>query len=162
MDNINDPTICCPEFNPEIWDEKTHIWKDKLFIKDSVIQFMHIPLNMGKIITKMFSKIETVGARPDNNDFLMLCYDPSPWKSEINMTITKEIPGANNIKISGTFLSKTFDGQYNEVPKWMKEMEIYAKNNNKEIIKQYVHYAYCPKCAKKYGHNWAIIFAEIK
>ena len=92
----------------------------------------------------------------------MLCYDPSPWKSEINITVTKEVPGANNIKISGTFLSKTFDGPYNAVPKWMKEMEDYAKKNNKEIIKQYVHYAYCPKCAKKYGHNWAIVFAEIK
>lgn len=162
MGKINDQIICCPEFNPEIWNEKTHVWQDKLFMKDSVAQFMHMPLNMGKIITKMYSEIQKAGAAPSNEEFLMLCYDPSPWKSEINITVTKEVPGANNIKISGTFLSKTFDGPYNAVPKWMKEMEDYAKKNNKEIIKQYVHYAYCPKCAKKYGHNWAIVFAEIK
>jgi hypothetical protein len=33
------------------------------------------------------------------------------------MTVTKEIPGAENVQLSGTFLSKVFDGPYNAVPK---------------------------------------------
>lgn len=27
--------------------------------------------------------------------------------------------------------------------------------------KYYVHYAYCPKCEKKFGHNYMILFAEV-
>ena len=70
MGKINDQIICCPEFNPEIWNEKTHVWQDKLFMKDSIAQFMHMPLNMGKIVTKMYSEIQKAGAAPQQRRVL--------------------------------------------------------------------------------------------
>ena len=118
-------TQCCPKFDPEPWDDKEIIWKDKLFIRDFVRQFMHMPLPsvFAKTVGRMWQMIQDAGANPDIKDFLMLSYDPSPWKSELYMNVTKEVPNAENIKLSGTYLSKVFDGPYNAVPKWIKEMD---------------------------------------
>jgi hypothetical protein len=118
---------------------------------------------MGTVIAKMFAKIESAKAMPAKmEDFLMLCYDPSPWKSEIHMTVSKEIAGETMVALSGTFLSKVYDGPYYMVPKWMKDMENYAKEEGKTVEKMYFHYAYCPKCAQKYGHNYCVAFAQVK
>lgn len=155
------PTGCCPVFDPKSLDKKTHYWKNKLFLKTDVIQFMHIPLNMGPVVTKAWNTIQEANAQPKDKDFLMLAYDPSPWKSELYFTITKSVPGANNVRISGEFFSKVFDGPYQDVPKWMAEMENWAKSKNKKIEKQYFFYTYCPKCAKAYGHNYCVAFAKI-
>jgi hypothetical protein len=161
MPNPKDSTICCPEFNTKLWDEKSHAWRNKLFIQDNVVQFMHIPLNMGQVITRMWKKIQEAKAEVETKDFLMLAYDPSPWKSEIYMTIAKEVPGAKNTRLSGTFLSKVFDGPYNAVPKFIKEMDKFVETQGKKVKKYYFYYAYCPKCAKKYGHNYVVAFAEV-
>jgi hypothetical protein len=112
----NNSDTCCPEFNTKLWDEKTHIWKDKLFLKDEVKQIMHIPLNMGKIITRMWQQVDKAQASPKTEEFLVLSYDPSPWKSELYMTTTKNIPNSNIVKLKGTFISKVFEGPYQAVP----------------------------------------------
>lgn len=156
-----DTTECCPQFDPAVLDNKTHDWYEKLFLVNDVVQFMHIPLNMGHVVTKMFKKIQNANASPDTKDFLMLCYDPSPWKSQIHMTITKAIPGENVVKLTGTFVSKVFDGPYNAVPKWITEMDAMLATKGQKALKYYFHYAYCPKCSKKYGHNYCVAFAQI-
>lgn len=162
MTEKKDPSECCPPFDPEPWDYKSFDWKDKLFIQDSVNQFFHIPLNMGRVVTRMWNSIEQAGARPADKDFIMLAYDPSPWKSEIYMTVIKEVPDALNVRLSGNFLSRVFDGPYNAVPKWFKEMERYARPSGKKAVKQYFYFTTCPKCAKKYGHNYVVAFAQVE
>lgn len=152
---------CCPEFNTKAWNEKIHQWKDKLFLQDEVRQVMHIPLNMETVVKRMFKKIEDADASPANKDFLMLCYDPSPWKSEIYMTVTKNIPEGKITKLTGTFISRVYDGPYNHVPQWIKENDEYLASKNLKAKKYYFHFAYCPKCMKKYGHNYCVTFAQV-
>ncbi|MFA6602569.1 MAG: hydrolase [Candidatus Shapirobacteria bacterium] len=154
------PDICCPEFIPKTLDDITHTWKDKLFLTGEVKQLFHIPLNMGSVITRMCSQIESAQASAPPSEFLLLAYDPSPWKSELYMTITKEVPGATSARLSGTFVSKVFDGPYNFVPKWIKEMDALLATKGQKALKYYFHYAYCPKCSKKYGHNYCVAFAQ--
>ena len=154
---------CCPKFNPEPWDEKTHEWKDKLFIKETLPQLFHMPLPwmIGRMIQRMWKKAKDAGAAPEKEDFLWLAYDPSPWKSEHYIHVTKEIPNAENVEISGTYVSKVFDGRYNQVPEWVKQMDKYLEENGKKAKKYYFYFTTCPKCAKKYGHNYVVTFAEI-
>jgi hypothetical protein len=154
-------TGCCPIFDTKPWDEKTHVWKEKLFLQDEVFQIMHIPVNMGAVVKRMFAKIQSEQASPANKDFLMLCYDPSPWKSEIYMTVTKPIPNGKMAKVTGTFMSKVYDGPYNMVPQFIKENDAYLAKNGKKALKYYFHFAYCPKCMKAYGHNYVIAFAQV-
>jgi len=155
--------VCCPKFDPEPWDEKEVVFKDKMFIVDTIPQFLHMPLpgSFGKTVAKMWEKIEKAQAKPDDKDFLMLAYDPSPWKSELHINVTREVPDAENVKLSGTYATKVFDGPYNSVPKWIKEMEAYVESKGQVIKKLYFYYTTCPKCAKKYGHNYVVVFAEV-
>lgn len=55
-------TSCCSKFNPEPWDEKEVTWQDKLFLKDKVISFFHIPLNFGKVMVRNMEKITKADA----------------------------------------------------------------------------------------------------
>jgi len=163
MTNTKTDAQCCPEFDPVPWQEKELIWKDKLFIKETVPQFMHIPLpgTFGKAVGRMWKKIEDAQAKPDMNDFIMLSAELSPWKGEIYITTTKEVPNAENVKFSGAYLTKVFDGPYNNAPKWIKEMTPYVATKGKSVKKYYFYYTTCPKCAKKYGHNYVVAFAEV-
>jgi hypothetical protein len=156
-------TQCCPKFEPEPWQEKEFIWKDKLFIKDTMPQFMHMPLpgTFGKAVATIWKKIEDAGASPDIKDFIMLATESSPWRGEVYINATKDVPNANNIRLSGTFLTKVFDGPYNAVPKWIKDMAAFVASRGRTVKKYYFYYTTCPKCAKDSGHNYVVAFAEV-
>jgi len=158
----SESTACCPRFDSTPWDGSTHQWEDKLFIKDSIRQIFHIPMpsSITRTIQRMWAKATKVNANLDAKDFLLLAYDPSPWKCEYYMAVAKEVPEADNVKISGTFFSKVFDGPYSAVPKWIKEMEEVLHSQGKKSKKYYFYYTTCPKCAKLYGHNYVVAFAE--
>lgn len=153
-------TGCCDPFNPEPWQEKEIIWKNKIFVKDNVSSFLHIPLNYGKKVVSNMSLIEKAEAKPSYQ--LMLTDENSLWGSEIYIDVTKEVPGAQMTNITGTFLTKVFEGSYNNAGKWAAEMKEYVKFKGKELQKLYFSYTTCPKCAKAYGKNFVILFAQIK
>jgi hypothetical protein len=46
---------CCPKFEPEPWHDKEITWEDKLFVRDTMMQFMHMPLpgKFGKTVRRM-------------------------------------------------------------------------------------------------------------
>lgn len=163
MDTQNKQLECCPRFDPTPWDNKTHEWRDKLFIKDSIPQFMHMPWPpmVGKVIVRMWDSAKKANAAPEASDVVFLAYDPSPWKSEFFLSVTKEVPSVENITLSGTFISKVFEGPYRNVPKWMAQMDTFLAEQNKKAIKYYFYYTTCPKCAKKYGKNYVVVFAQI-
>ena len=155
---------CCPEFKPEKWDKKTLNWGSKKFIKDSVPAFFHIPFSpmIGKKIARMWKAVEQTGAASLNKeDTLILFRDPTPFKSEIYISVEKDVPAENNVTISGDFVSGVFDGGYNAVPKFIKVMNEYLAKMGKKAKDYYIHYAYCPKCAKKFSHNYMILFARV-
>jgi hypothetical protein len=159
-----EPNTCCPKFDPTIWDEKVHVWDKRLFIKDSIPQIFHMPLpwSINRVISRMWNTAQEAKAASELKDFLILAYDPSPWKCEYYMSVTKDIPGAENAKLSGTFLSKVFDGPYNAIPKFIKEMDEYVASKGRTTKKYFFYFTTCPKCAKLYGHNYIVAFAQVE
>ena len=159
--------ICCPKFNPDKWDEKTFNWENKHFIKETIPTLFHIPFPpmIGKKITSMWKMVQ--GAKQNEGgmaDVLVLFWDPTPFKSEIYMSVKGPVEGANNTSLSGELISRVFDGPYNSIPKHLKEMEKYLEEKGKKVESNkdyYVHYAHCPKCAKDFGHNYMILFAKV-
>jgi len=151
-------TGCCDPFNPEPWQEKEITWKDKIFVKDSVSSFLHIPLNYGKKVVKNISLIEKAEAKSPYQ--LMLTDEKSAWGSDIYIDVSKEVPGAEMTMISGTFLTKVFEGPYQNAGKWASVMKEYVKSKGKEMKKLYFSYTTCPKCAKAYGKNYVVLFAQ--
>ncbi|MDX9929344.1 MAG: hypothetical protein RBS37_05765 [Bacteroidales bacterium] len=155
---------CCPIFEVERWDKKTFRWENKLFLKETISTFLHIPFPpmIGKKVMKMHVMAEKAEATiPDKSEALILFRDTSAFKSEIYYAVTKNVDGANNTMISGSFVARVFDGPYNSIPRYIKEMEEYLREGNQEAKDYYVHYAYCPACAKKTGHNYMILFALV-
>lgn len=162
MENQRD--ICCPVFDPAKWDRKTLKWENKLFIRETLPTFFHIPFPpvIGKKVMKMHSLAEKEEATiPDKTEALILFRDPSAFKSEIYYAVAKEVAGANNTSITGTFFAGVFDGPFNHVPKFIKEMDAMLNEGGQMAKDYYVHYAYCPKCAKERGHNYMILFALV-
>jgi hypothetical protein len=94
--------------------------------------------------------------------FLLLAYDPSPWKSEFYLAVTQEVPEAENVRLTGKFISKVFDGPFQEVPKWMKEMDEAMAADGEKVLKYYFYYTTCPRCAKIYGHNYVVAFGQVE
>lgn len=153
------PTGCCEPFDPAPWEDKEIIWKDKIFVKDHVTSFLHIPLNMGKKIIKNMGLIDKAGAKAPHQ--LMLTDEKSLWGADIYIDAAKEVPGAQMAKISGTFLTKVFEGPYQNAGKWAEEMKEYVREEGKDLKKLYFSYTTCPKCAKAYGKNYVVLFAQI-
>lgn len=154
---------CCPRFDPQPWDRKMINWENKLFVKKTLPTIFHMPIPgmITKTINEAYKKAQAAGAAPSAKDFMWITYDPSAWKSESYLHVTKEVPGLENVNISGTFLTKVFDGPFRDVPKWIKEMETYVASQGKKAQKYYFYYTTCPKCAKIYGHNYVVILAQV-
>lgn len=162
MEKLNEQseTGCCPRFDPVPWEEKEISFKDKLFLKDHVRSIFHIPLNFDKIMVKNMEKIEAANAL--SPDQLLLSDEKSLWGADVFIAVSKEVPGAQMEKISGTFLSKVFEGPYKNIGAWVKEMQGYVKSKGKELKKMYFFYTTCPKCAQYYGKNYTVILAQIQ
>ena len=114
MDKLYDSeTGCCPRFDPGPWDEKEVTFENKLFVKDRVRSFFHIPLNFGKVMVRNMEKISAADALPPMP--LMLSDEKSLWGADIYIAVTGDVPDSKMVRISGTFLTKVFEGHYKNV-----------------------------------------------
>jgi len=160
MENSNVNSMeCCPEFNPEPWHNVIVEWKNKLFIKDKVCTLFYIPLNFGKVMVRLDKKTRQAGAKIP--DYLCLSEHTSMWNMNLYLAVDKEISQAENITISGKFFSKAYEGNFNETGKWTKDFDKTLKEKSLSLKKMYMWYTTCPKCAKKWGKNYVVIFGEI-
>ena len=155
----SDP-ICCPEFDPMPWDDKTFGWKNKKFIKDKVFTLFYMPMNFGSVMKRFNEKLIKAGATmPDN---LGLSDHTSKWNMDLYLAVDKEIPDAENVTLSGKFYSKVYEGPYKDTGKWSSDFENLTKSKGYVIKKWYMWYTTCPKCAKKYGKNYVVIIGKVE
>jgi hypothetical protein len=166
-------------------------WKNKPFVVDGTRCLFHIPLAFGKAVTRAMKKIEQSEAQVPKEDFMILSECSSPWWSDVLVSTSKEcVEGAEVKMISGSFLAKAFEGDYSNIGKWVKEMNelvlevggsaLEGKKEQEKAVEEdgecssntektkkkkddtiYFYYPTCPKCAKKHGRNYVVIFAMI-
>jgi hypothetical protein len=150
---------CCPRFNPEQWDNKILEWDNKRFIKDKVRSFMFIPLNFGQVMKRLDSKIRNADA--ETQDYMCLSDHTPKWKMNVYCAVDKEVPGAENITLSGKFLTKVYEGNFKQTGEWCKDFKDFAKSKSLTVKKWYMWYTTCPKCAKKYGGNYVVVVGQV-
>lgn len=80
---------------------------------------------------------------------------------DVYLAVDKEIPAYTNTTLSGKFYSMVFDGSFKDTGKWIPEFEKITKSKRYNSKKSFMWYTTCPKCAKKYGHNYVVILAKI-
>lgn len=152
-------SICCPQFDPFPWDDKIIEWNDKRFVKGSVCTLFYMPMNFGSVIRKLDAKIRDEGGKIEDN--MGLSDHTSKWNMDIYLSVDKEIPDLENIILSGKFYSKVYEGNFKETSKWCKDYEEIVKSKGLNVIKWYMWYTTCPKCAKKYGKNYVVIVGQV-
>ncbi|MDC9721106.1 MAG: hypothetical protein PSN46_10350 [Gammaproteobacteria bacterium] len=155
------PTQCCPRFKPESWQDATLHLDDMLFVKFSVRSIFHIPLNMGGVFTRVLGAIDKAGAK-SQDAYLTLSHDPSLWRSEHYMLVTKEVPGETMVRLSGDFVSQVYEGPFSHMGKWSQALTDFVKQKGMTMVKPYFFYSTCPKCAKHYGKNYVVGIAQVK
>ena len=106
-------TGCCPRFDPEPWDGKEVTFENKPFVKDRVRSFLHIPLNFGKVMVRNMERIQAAEAMPE--EMLLLSDENSLWGSDVYIAVAKDVPGAEMAHISGTFMTRAFEGPYRNI-----------------------------------------------
>ena len=92
---------------------------------------------------------------------MMLSDENSLWGADLYIASDKSIPAATMEKLSGNFIAKAFEGPYSNCGKWAKEIQQYAKSKGKNPKRILFWYTTCPKCAKSYGKNPVVVFAEV-
>ncbi|MBU0596607.1 hypothetical protein KJ641_02710 [Patescibacteria group bacterium] len=153
-------TKCCPKFDPTGWDGQTIVFDNKLFAKTKTRSFMHFPLGLDKMYKNICKKIEDEKAGNDEQ-FLVLSYDPSPWKGEHYFAVEKDVSSEEMVKLSGTYITKVFEGPFKDVGKFVKEMEEFVVSKDEKMKKLYFFYTTCPRCLKHWGKNFIVAFGEI-
>lgn len=141
-------------------DQDLH-FENKLFLKSKTRSLFHIPLNMGSVFAKTFTAMEKADAM-DMDDLIVLSYDPSLWTGEHFFAVRKEVPGQENVRLNGDYLTKVFEGPYKSVPKFEKEMVKFVESKGRKVKKTYFFYTTCPKCMKHYGENYMVAVSEVE
>jgi hypothetical protein len=153
------PTGCCPPFDPTTFKQGDVTWTEKLFVVDQVAAFLHVPLNLGRRVLRNQRLIDTAGATPVQP--IMLCDDKSPWRTDIYIEVTKPVPGATMAKLSGTYVTRVYEGPYSQAGKWAEDLRRRVTAQGREIEKIYFAYTSCPRCARAYGKNYVVLFAQL-
>ncbi len=155
-----DAAICCPRFDPACWQEATHDWENKRFIKAKVFTAFYVPLNFGRVIRALDQRVRNAGATI--SDGLCLSDHTSKWNMDLYLAVDKEIPGADNVTMLGTFLTKVYEGPFKDTGQWCADFAAFAEARSFSVGKLYMWYTTCPKCAKKYGKNYVVIVGKSK
>lgn len=153
-------TGCCPRFKPEPWDEQELQWDNKLFLKDRVWCLFYMPVNFGQVMRRTTEKLTRADAFTPEPP-LALSDHTSRWSMDLYLEVAKEVPDAENVRLSGTYLTKVFEGPYRDTAKWCQAMTEWVRSKGRAIKRQFMYYTTCPRCAKHYGKNYVVIVAEV-
>ncbi len=64
-------------------------------------------------------------------------------------------------ELSGTFLTRVFEGPFRNAGRWAKDMEAFVLEKGRKLKKLYFGYTTCPKCSEAYGKNYVVLFAKV-
>lgn len=157
--NTHNSEECCPRFDPEPWDNKQITWQNKRFMQDRVTSLFHIPLNYGAVMARNLSALRAAAAATETR--VILTDENSLWGADVYFEAGKDVPGSKMTSLSGTFLTKVFEGPFRNMPQWIEGMNAHVAAQGKLPRKLYFYYTTCPNCAKKYGKNYVVILAEV-
>ena len=154
-------TGCCAVPNVKAWDDQTVEFNNRHFIRMYTRSFLHVPINMSKVMAALQTTAETAKAEMPPQEAMILSRDISPWKAEQLYSATKRVTGADNVVLSGTFMTKVFEGPYKNARQWYEQLTSYVTQSGHKIKQTYFFYTTCPKCAKHYGKNYVIGLAKV-
>ena len=159
--NISAETMgCCPKFNPEGWGGRHLNFKDKRFVRATTRSVLHVPINMGSVFSRVQEHIEDAAVQ-DADSYLTLSRDLSSSESEHYLAVTGDVADEEMTTLSGDFITRVFERSYKHARDWMHAMKTAAEAAGYTAKQFFMFYTTCLTCAKAYGKNYVVDFAEI-
>jgi hypothetical protein len=134
-------------------------WKDRPFVKTRVRSLLHVPLNLPAKIREVKALVERAGAEAPLG--VVLIEERSAWSADLYIPASRPVPGAEMAWLSGTFITKVFEGAYRESPERAATMEAYIAGRGRRISRLFHGYTTCPSCARAYGASHIVLFAQV-
>jgi len=153
------PTGCCPRFDPAPWQDQELHWEGKLFVRDRLRTAVHVPVDMRSHIAHELALINAAHALPD--PFFMLYEDVSAWGADIRIAVTGPVPGAQMDSLSGTFLTRVYDGPYSQTASHIEAMKRSVAAAGRRFDRVFFFYPTCPTCSRAYGENPTVVLARL-
>lgn len=160
-DQSDNPTGCCPRFKPEDWDGQELHFEDKLFLRATTRSENHVPIDMAEVLRRVFAAMEQSGAY-DEDDVVILSRDVSASEGEHFVSVSKPVPGEEAVRWSGDYVTKVFEGPYQDAWKWERSFGATLAEQGREAERIYFFYTTCPKCAEVYGKNYVVAVAKLR
>ena len=110
----------------------------------------------------MLNKAKEANAIHHNENALVLAHPSSHFKTELFVAVTKQVPDQETARLSGTFISRVFDGPNNKTSQCLRGLDGYLTSMGKVAKNYYFYSPYCSACARKHGHNYIVAIAETK
>lgn len=88
------------------------------------------------MVKRITEKVEKAGASILNS--MCLSDHTSKWNMDLYLAVDREISGAENVTLSGKYLSKVYEGDFKETDKWGEDFKAFAKGKGYEIKKWYM------------------------
>ena len=111
-----------------------------------------MPLTFSSAIKRLTKQAERAHALPPEADQLWLCDENSLWGADLYLRVTHPVSGSENANLPGLWRARVFEGPYSDMGKWHK-----AVGPTKRTL---AFYTACPKCAKKFGKNYVVLFTQ--
>ncbi|MDG4875331.1 hypothetical protein P9273_09500 [Mesorhizobium sp. WSM4935] len=124
-------TGCCPKFNPGGWDDQELHLTDKPFVRATTRSVMHVPVNMGSVFARVNEHIDAAASAEGH--FIVLSRDLSPCTSEHLFSVSKAVPEEEMITPTGDFVTKVFEGAFEQVSGWHQEMLEIARQRDPNL-----------------------------
>jgi hypothetical protein len=153
------PDHCCAPFDPAKWDRLELQFRDKRFVRVKTAALLHIPLNMSKVFVATRAAI--AAAEAEDSAFIILTDDESLWCGVHYFAVSEEVPGLDNVTLSGRFVTRVFEGPYRDAYVWVREMKADFDDAGCTMGRLFFFYATCPRCAERLGKNYTVAVAEV-
>lgn len=145
-------TQCCALIDPAVYDRKEFDWTGQSFIRTRIRSFLHMPLTFSSAIKRLTAQAERANALPPESEQLWLCDENSLWGADLYLAVTKPVSGSDNANLSGVWRARVFEGPYSKIGSWYQSIAPFKR--------ALAFYTACPKCAKKFGKNYVVLFSQ--
>lgn len=152
FDQSDNPTGCCPRFNPEGWDRQDLHFRDKLFLRVTTHSENFVPTDMGPVFAGAFAAMQQAGAL-SLADYIVLSRDLSPDSAEHLFAAAASVPGYEMVRLSGDFTTRVFEGPYTDGQQWLASLAAQTGASPDQLR---WFYTTCPRCAEYYGRNYVV------
>ncbi len=161
MDMTDNPTGCCPRFDPAPWNDREFSLEGLTFAPVETRSFFYVPLNMSGVMARAMKTIAAAGQQ-SRDRYLMLSREESPWRARHYILVNGPVAGFEAAELPGTWYARVFEGSYGKMGAWFKEMNSVLEERGTPSREFLSFYTTCPKCAKAYGKNYVVLFARVR